>query len=913
MTFHDPLWLLLAIPLGAALWVWRPPSRAVTAMRIVILLLIVLALAGLAIELRTRAGVVVVVADRSLSMPRGADAVEREVVRGVESKRGADSRVGVVAFGRGAQLELLPGGERFSDFRTRSDEDGSDARDGLDLALSLIPRGTPGRIVLVSDGRFTGREPATAALAAAARGVAIDYRLVARSTAGDVAIDHIDAPASVSPGEAFVIGAWIDAPSEQDVQVELLRGGAVIASGTHHLAGGTNRIALRDRAAGGGTIAYTLRVAAPAGDPVPENNRARFLVGVSGPKPVLVASGSTGSRLAALLSAGGVAVDAPERPQWSLDALTNYSAVVLENLPADSIGRNQMQTLASWISDAGGGLMMTGGHKSFAPGGYFKSPLEPVLPVSMELRREHRKLNVAMVIALDRSGSMGMPAGGGRTKLDLANLSAVQVLDMLAPSDELGVVAVDSMSHVIADLDPIGDRPEVRDKILSIEVGGGGIFIYEALSTAAKMLLTAKAETRHIILFADAADSEEPGKYQELLARCRAANITVTVIGLGTPGDSDADLLRDIAQRGGGRIVFTDDANDLPRLFAQDTLIVARSAFVSDPTPVKPTAGLFSLAGRTFDGMPPVGGYNLTYLRDGASPAVVTEDEYHAPLVAAWNAGVGRVLTYAGEVDGQYTGPIGEWASVGDFHTSLARWVAGRQSPLPDDMMVTERVENGVCRIDLHLDPERAALPMSGPPRVTTLAALPGQVPSAARAEMSWRTPDDLSIEVPLRGAATYLSTVDVPGAGRVTLPPVCLPYSPELAPAAAEKGRGALEKLARMTGGRERIAADDVWRDLPRERREIPLARWLILAAIAMLLAEVLERRMRLLSAVRLPAVSLPTVRLGRRMVTRPAPKPPVRVEEAPPPEPEAAPEPPPDALVDALKKAGSRAKRKM
>ena len=47
----------------------------------------------------------------------------------------------------------------------------------------------------------------------------------------------------------------------------------------------------------------------------------------------------------------------------------------------------------------GTGLAMTGGQKSYGPGGYFKSPLERVLPVSMEMRREHRKMSVAVVVA----------------------------------------------------------------------------------------------------------------------------------------------------------------------------------------------------------------------------------------------------------------------------------------------------------------------------------------------------------------------------------------------------------------------------------------------------------------------------------------------------------------------------------
>ena len=65
---------------------------------------------------------------------------------------------------------------------------------------------------------------------------------------------------------------------------------------------------------------------------------------------------------------------------------------------------------------------MIGGKQSFAAGGWFGSPVEPLLPVSMELKQEHRKLAVAMAIVMDRSGSMAMNvAGTSLQKMDLAN------------------------------------------------------------------------------------------------------------------------------------------------------------------------------------------------------------------------------------------------------------------------------------------------------------------------------------------------------------------------------------------------------------------------------------------------------------------------------------------------------------
>src|SRR4029079_12229254 len=105
----------------------------------------------------------------------------------------------------------------------------------------------------------------------------------------------------------------------------------------------------------------------------------------------------------------------------------------------------------------GGGLLLTGGGGSFGIGGYFKSALDPYLPVSMELKNEHRKLSLAMVVALDRSGSMAAPAGDGRTKMDLANLGTCAAIGTLGPYDQVGGIAIDSAAHVISPLTTADD------------------------------------------------------------------------------------------------------------------------------------------------------------------------------------------------------------------------------------------------------------------------------------------------------------------------------------------------------------------------------------------------------------------------------------------------------------------------
>jgi hypothetical protein len=368
---------------------------------------------------------------------------------------------------------------------------------------------------------------------------------------------------------------------------------------------------------------------------------------------------------------------------------------------------------------------------------------------------------------------MGAPVGFGKTKMDLANLATAEVLDMLSPMDQLGVLAVDTHAHLIMDMTDVAEATAMRSKILQIGSMGGGIYVYEALSHAARMVAQAEPQTKHIILFADAADAEEPGDYRRLLAECTAAGITVSVIGLGKPTDVDGPLLEEIAALGQGRCFFTESPHDLPRLFAQDTFVVARSAFLEGDTPVTALPSLLTIAGRQFDIPVDVGGYNLCYLREGATLGAVSDDEYTAPIVAAWQAGIGRTLCYTPQADGPYTGPMAEWPQVGEFLASLALWTAGQQGRLDGDMALTQHVRHGVCTLRLHLDPSRRRQSLPAAPRVTTLFGYAGAAPQSRTAAMDWLDADTLAVEIALHGSRTYLSTGEIPGGGTMTLPPV--------------------------------------------------------------------------------------------------------------------------------------------
>jgi len=871
VTLSDPIWLLFALPL-AAHWLRAGGARSVRVLRLIVYALVVLALAGPSVVTTTTGGTLIVVADRSASMPTDAAARQEEIIEIIERGRGADDRLGVVSFGGQAVIDAAPGGLPFGGFDALVDQSASRLGDALTRALALIGDDRHGRILVLSDGRATDTSSRQRAEEAAARSIPIDTRTLTRGRAPDLAIARVEAPAAVEPGELFLINAWVHSPGETEAVYELRRGGEIVSTGATPLTPGLNRLLFRDVAGGENGPAYTLSVRAQEDDAFPENNHARFLVSARESSPLLLLTRTPGGALGGVLRASGIDVHAidPREADLSLAGLSPYSGVIIENIAVQDLGLAASATLATMVEERGVGLLMTGGKRSFAAGGYLGTDIERVLPVSIEIRNELRKLRTAIVVTMDRSGSMGAATAGGYTKMQLAGHAAASVAEMLSPIDTFGAIAVDSQPDIITPLIP-ADQVDLG-RLRGLRAGGGGIYVYTALVAAANMIQDSDAGARHIILFADAADAEEPGDSMALLARCREAGITVSVMGLGSENDVDARLLTDIGMAGGGRVFFTNDPNLLPQLFTQDALAVSRSGFLDEPSALLPSGELATILDPWPESLPAVGGFNPTGLRPGASLGAAVDDEFRSPALAWWNVGLGRAAAHTPEADGANTGAFAQWDSVGGYWAGLARWLLGERSALGEDVWATQRVEGGASRVDVYFEPG-ASMPTDASVRV--LRARPGQSPRSERVPLRLTAPDRLSAEIPLRGDEVLAPTVDL-GDGRTeALAPVRLAYAAEFAPESAGSGTVLLRDIARRSGGRERLDVSGIWDELPPSVRAMRLAPWLFLAAAMALLVEVAERRLRLVSALPLP-------RLPERQAPAPAP--------TPMPEPEAA-----------------------
>jgi hypothetical protein len=502
-----------------------------------------------------------------------------------------------------------------------------------------------------------------------------------------------------------------------------------------------------------------------------------------------------------------------------------------------------MEAIAHWVEHLGGGLLMTGGRRSFGAGGWYKSAVERVLPVTMELRDEHRKLSLALAVCLDRSGSMAATVAGGGTKMDLANAGTAAAIELLSANDEVSVFAIDSAPHEVIPRQAVDDPQALVRRVRQIESMGGGIYCYEALVAGGQALLASDRATRHLILFADAADAEQPGDYQQLLADYRAAGITVSVIGLGNASDSDAALLEDIAHRGGGRCVFATDADDLPRLFAQETVIVARSTWVDQAVTPLPTPLIHTVLGQPAAAAatwPAVSGYNLVYPRQRAQVLAQAPGDPSGPALACWRIGAGRSAALSVDVDGAASGDLLAWDGYAALLAGIVRWCAGND----DDGIGAISVDRHGDRLDLHLtlDPsQRADWPLT-PPQITLLGhgQQPQQITMQRNGDGHYQARGRLHTTQPL------VPTVVIAEHALIG-PAIQLPYSPELAPQPPERqGDQVLADLSHIGGGtvREDLLGAYDNPASPGQRRD--LSPYLIALAVLLLVLEIASRRWR-------------------------------------------------------------------
>ena len=691
--------LLLAVPL-APLLVWglarflrrrgafAPISRTAIVLRSLVLALLLLSLAGPMLAHESTRVTTIFVLDRSDSV-RGPvqDSANRWVVDAI-AHAGADQGVAIVGFGGDPALLAPPGSATaLGDGWTGSegiDTTTTDLSSALALARSL-PVGEARRIVVASDGAENAGSALQQADQAASDGVAIDVLPLQGIDPSDLRLDALTGPGAIWTGDALSMQATISLGAGGPATVTISVDGQVASTQQVALSPGTTTwtFTLDDLAPGFHAVGVQVTGSSEI-DRIAENDtQALGVVVRERPRVLLVApEGADTSRIETALQGEGadVQVVTPDAVPATTAELSAWQAIVLDNVPAWTLGQEQQRALVANTRN-GGGLIAIGGTASFGPGSYAGTTLEEALPVTVKVLDGKQRPKVALMIVMDTSGSMNYdPSSGGASKIELAKQGVLTAASALASGDQIGVIAFnDEPSWALprTTLTGSGDQQRIAAAIDPL-TANGGTEIYPALRLAYDSLRNVDADVRHIILLSDGrSQTGTKDSYERLVKDTGGDRITLSAVALGA--DADLDLLQSLAKTGGGRYHFAGKPEEIPSITFQEAQSVGsqsvlRGAF--SPIQQQPSTILDGIAPSS---IPVVDGYDFAAARPEAQ--VVLTSDRGDPLLAKWQLGLGRVVAFTGDDGSDLASAWAGWSEYASFWGNTLRWAL----PDPDN------------------------------------------------------------------------------------------------------------------------------------------------------------------------------------------------------------------------------------
>ena len=645
--------------------------------RIIIVLLLILSVADLQYLKTDDKLAVMFLADISDSISEDGLTKSTDYINEALEARSGNQQVGIIAFTdkaeilQTAHLENQRNSEENLDLAEtkkvwlEADEDAADTTNiaqAIETAWSVFPANANKRIVLITDGIETQGDAIHTGLRGKDFGIQIDTVPIYPSDDPEVMVQRIDAPAQVKQGAPFNLEVLIHSNHEDIAQINLYKNKFEVAKKEVRLTEGENRVLFTETSMESGTLTYdvTCRVTE---DTRYDNNRAFGIVSVSGkPRVLLIDENESQTRyLMRVLEDAKIRVDVRNGlgvPNELAD-LQNYELVIFSDVPANRLNEKQMELIRTYVQDLGGGFMMLGSENSYGLGGYYKTPIEEVLPVRTDTEKKKETPSLAMVLVIDKSGSMG------GIKIELAK-EAARATVLLGPRDKIGVIAFDGSPFWITEMHDASDKQFISNQVGSI-TAGGGTNLYPALQQAYFALTETTAKLKHVIVLSDG--HSQPGDWYGIASSMHSERITISTVGIGS--GADMNMLGDLAKWGGGRDYFTQDPYNVPQIFAKETVTASKSAIIDEPfipQRIKPTQ---VLSGIDLELAPFLLGYVATHPRPTAEIFLVSDRG--DPILASWQYGLGKAVAFTSDAKARWASDWLEWPGYGKFWTQLVR------------------------------------------------------------------------------------------------------------------------------------------------------------------------------------------------------------------------------------------------
>ena len=853
LELASPSWLATLLVLPGLIYYYRaslvdlPRRQRLVSLgvRALICGLLSLALAGLTLLAPTKNVFVVFAVDRSLSVAAESQTAAADFITQATKDAAADS-FAVLPFA--AQPEsftrTLSPQTQPSDAQSVASKN-SNLQAAIEVAAAGMPPQFVPRIVLLSDGNETKGDALRAALQGRVR---IDTVPLQPRSEPEIQVADVVVPAQVATGEPFFVEVVINSNHDDEVSVEVFKAEHRVVATRKPIRKGENRFRFSEQI--DRPTEFAARVSRPldgAGQPLVgkfndtllDNNMAAGLVFAAGkPRVLLIDSNpDLAQSFEWALREEGILIETrpPTGLPTDLADLQNYDVLVLSNVPATDLSQRQMEIVRTYVSELGGGFLMLGGEQSFGLGGYYKTIIEDLLPVRSDFEKEKEKPSLAMVLAIDKSGSMG------GQKMELAKDAAKAAVELLSDQDQVGIIGFDTESKWVSELRPVTQKSLILDRISKVEPGGG-TSLYPPMEDAFNALQNVSAKLKHVILLTDGYSA--PGDFETLTKSMSSARITVSTIGIGEP---DEVLLQRISEIGNGRYYFTNDPAHVPQIFAKETMTASKAALNEQPFLPQVMRSTPVLADLRFDEAPFLLGYVVT--RPKATGEIILATEAGDPLLSWWRYGLGMSVAFTSDAKSRWAAEWISWPGFNKFWAQVIRHTMRKSESKGFVVNVQRHGETATVQIDAvdasgqFLNGAETKLTLIAP-KLGELKLLAEQVaPGRYEAEIKTDQPGAIQVQI-----AQSKDGVALHQQSRGLI--VGYPDELRLRPT----NEDFLQALSRATGGTFNPAASDVFpNETETVSRVTPLWPYLLSVALMLFVLDVALRRMDFrLSSVR-------------------------------------------------------------
>ena len=795
--FNYPLFLML-IPIVVALTLFRAKRlfrlaawrrRLIIALRVVVVILLIFGISGFGLKTVSDSTTTVFVVDSSDSAANSKRAAEDFIKKAIKSKKPYD-KVAIVNFGTNTAVETVPSEKvNFTSLQTEINGKFTDIEQALKNAASLIPAEDRKRIVLISDGEENAGDALKAVKALAGQDISLDVYSIGDEIGDEVLIKKIDVPEMLRLNDKFEVSIKIGSNVKTAGKLKIFRDRELVNEINIDIQKGDNNFVFSDTALKGGVVTYSVEVEA-VDDTLNQNNKMSAFSYIEDKAKILVIHDNDmgGSDLAKIMETDAdVQVTEPESVPSDMESLQKYDGFIISNVSAEKLSDKFLDNLEVCIKHLGKGLLVTGGGESYALGGYYKTALERVLPVNMDIKTKEEDPNLGLVLVIDKSGSM---ADGqyGVSKVELAKEAAIRASEALTSNDMIGVIGFDDAFKWVVKTRKADDLKAIQNNIATIRADGG-TSILPALEAAYLSLKDVDTKLKHIILLTDG-QAEKSG-YNELLDKIREAKITLSTVAVGD--GADIPLLKTLASRGNGRFYATDEFTDIPKIFAKETFLAGKT-YLNNRT-FTPKLSAYSPILSEIDSIPSLDGYVGTSAKSTAR--VIFSSDQDDPVLATWQYGLGRTAAWTSDAKGMWTSRWMQWEQSPRFWKNLISWLI--QKKVKEDYAITGGILNGKGNLELtlpadeRLENETVEAAIVSPEGKEEIVKLEPISPGVYRGNFKG---DETGVYIANVSISSNGETVKNISSG------IMIPYSPEYDRIEKSKNN-VLEKLALEGGGR--------------------------------------------------------------------------------------------------------------